>query len=221
MHGVASGNPAETQGGTDVPVSSRLCQPGEPKANHGHDRGGSCRRRAAAPVPGIYVNPANGNRIQLNPDASFVAQDTGRSLTGRYSFNLISLAVQNKNNLQLAVAETGSTVFLGLQNGKITDQAGNAWEKQSTDGAARLGAQRPGPLAPIYVSSQNTGDRLQLNRDRTFSLQEGGQSFSGTYSVAGTTLTLHIVQLQKDVDIAIQGNRLIVNGDEVWIQPNQ
>ena len=32
---------------------------------------------------------------------------------------------------------------------------------------------------------------------------------------------IYIVQLQKDVDIAIQGNRLIVNGDEVWIQPNQ
>ena len=173
------------------------------------------------PVPGVYVNPANGNRIQLNPDASFLAQDTGRSLTGRYSFNLIPLAIQNKNNLQLAVAETGSTVFLGLQDGKITDQAGNAWEKQSTEGAARPGTQRPVPLAPVYVSSQNTGDRLQLNRDKTFSLQEGGQSFSGSYFVAGTTLTLHIVQLQKDVEIAIQGNRLIVNGDEVWIQPNQ
>ena len=32
---------------------------------------------------------------------------------------------------------------------------------------------------------------------------------------------IYIVQLQKDVGIAIQGNRLIVNGDEVWIQPNQ
>jgi hypothetical protein len=60
-----------------------------------------------------------------------------------------------------------------------------------------------------------------LNRNNTFALQEGGQSFSGTYSVNGSTLRLHIVQLQKDVDIAIQGNRLIVNGDEVWIQPNQ
>jgi len=77
---------------------------------------------------------------------------------------------------------------------------------------------RPGPL---YISSQNGGDRLQLNGDNTFSLQEGGQSFSGSYLVTGTTLKLHIVELQKDVDIAIQGNRLVVNGDELWIQPNQ
>ena len=78
------------------------------------------------PVPGVYVNPANGNRIQLNSDASLVLQESGQSFTGRYSFNLIPLAIQNKNNLQLSVAETGSTVFLGLQDGKITDHAGNA-----------------------------------------------------------------------------------------------
>jgi hypothetical protein len=173
------------------------------------------------PVPGVYVNSANGNRIQLNPDASFVAQDTGRSLTGRYSFNLIPLAIQNKNNLQLSVTEVGSTVFLGLQNGKISDQAGNTWEKQFTDGAAPPVTQGPVSLASVYVSSQNTGDRLQLNRDKTFSLQEGGQSFSGSYSVAGTTLTLHIVQLEKDVDISIQGTRLTVNGNETWIQPGK
>jgi len=173
------------------------------------------------PVPGVYVNAANNDSIQLNPDASFVAQDTGRSLTGRYSFNSIPLAIQNKANLQLSIADTGETVVLGLQDGRIVDQAGNAWAKQSTDGATSAAAERPGPLAPVYVSSQNSADRLQLNRDNTFSLQEGGQSFSGTYSVAGSMLKLHIVQLQKDVDIAIQGNRLIVNGDEVWIQANQ
>ena len=51
----------------------------------------------------------------------------------------------------------------------------------------------------------------------SFSLQEGGQSFSGTYSVTGTTLKLQIVQLQKSVDIVIRGNQLIVNGDEAWV----
>jgi hypothetical protein len=76
-------------------------------------------------------------------------------------------------------------------------------------------------LGSVYVNSQNNADRLQLKPDRSFSLQEGGQPFSGTYSMSESTLKLHIEQLQKDVDIAIQGNRLIVNGDEVWIQPNQ
>jgi hypothetical protein len=60
-----------------------------------------------------------------------------------------------------------------------------------------------------------------MSPDGSFSLQEGGQSFSGSYSVTGSVLRLHIVQLQKDVEIAIQGDRLVVNGEETWTQPNK
>jgi hypothetical protein len=95
----------------------------------------------------------------------------------------------------------------------VTKSQGDATRSEGNSPAAA-------GLGPVYVNSQNGADRLQLGSDMTFSLQEGGQSFSGTYSVAGSTLMLHIVQLQKDVDIAMQGNRLIVNGEEVWIQPN-
>jgi hypothetical protein len=86
---------------------------------------------------------------------------------------------------------------------------------------AAQGTQPLQTLGPVYVNSQNNDDRLQLNSDGSFSLQEGGQSFSGMYSVAGATLKLQIVQLQKDVDISIQGNQLIVNGNETWIQPSR
>jgi hypothetical protein len=68
-----------------------------------------------------------------------------------------------------------------------------------------------------YVNSQSTTDRLQLNKDGSFALTEGGQSFSGTFAIAGANLKLHIVELQKDVDIAIQDKQLIVNGNEVWV----
>ena len=82
--------------------------------------------------------------------------------------------------------------------------------------AAEVSAQKPS-LAPVYVSTQDAASRLQLKpSDGSFSLAEGGQQFSGTYSVNGKVLRLHIVQLQKDVDIAIDGNRLIVNGSEIW-----
>lgn len=79
----------------------------------------------------------------------------------------------------------------------------------------------PPALGSVYVSSQNSADRLQLNGGNSFSLQEGGQSYSGTYAVNGNTLTLHIVQLAKDVDIVIDGSKLIVNGEEIWTQPGQ
>jgi len=74
-------------------------------------------------------------------------------------------------------------------------------------------------LGSVYVNAQDPAERLQLNEsDGSFSLLEGGQKFSGTYTVSGDVLRLHIVQLGKDVDIAIDGRRLIVNGAEVWVQ---
>jgi hypothetical protein len=79
---------------------------------------------------------------------------------------------------------------------------------------------RPSPttLGSLYVNSQNSADRLKLNADGSFSLQEGGQAFNGTYLVDGATLRIHILQLGKDVDITIRGSALIVNGQEVWDQ---
>ncbi len=55
-----------------------------------------------------------------------------------------------------------------------------------------------------------------MHADDSFSLQEGGGSFTGKYSVIGATLRLHIVELQKDVDIPVQGENLLVNGAEIW-----
>jgi hypothetical protein len=68
----------------------------------------------------------------------------------------------------------------------------------------------------LYVSAQSAGDRLQLYQDGAFDLDEGGQRYSVSYAVSNTTLKLHLTELQKDVDLAMQGNQLIVNGNETW-----
>ena len=80
---------------------------------------------------------------------------------------------------------------------------------------------RSSGLGSVYVNAGNAADRLQLDTDGSFSLQEGGQSFTGSYSVAGSSLKLHIAQLQKDVDILVQGDDLVVNGEEIWNQPKK
>ncbi len=86
--------------------------------------------------------------------------------------------------------------------------------------ATEIAAQKAG-LGPVYVNSQDTSERLQLNSlDNSFALREGGQRFTGSYSVSGNMLRLHIAELDKDVEIAIDGKRLIVSGGEVWVQPN-
>ena len=86
--------------------------------------------------------------------------------------------------------------------------------------ATEIAARKAG-LGPVYVNSQDATERLQLNSlDNSFALREGGQRFTGTYSVSGGMLKLHIVELDKDVEIAIDGKRLIVSGGEIWLQPN-
>lgn len=103
-----------------------------------------------------------------------------------------------------------------LDLGPIQDQITQALAIETSE----AGAPSPQPvLGSVYVNSQNPADKLQLNADSSFSLQEGGQAFSGTFAVSGDTLKLHIVQLGKDVDIAIDGKTLIVNGEETWTQP--
>jgi TolA-binding protein len=88
--------------------------------------------------------------------------------------------------------------------------------------AVEISARKNAPgLGSVYVNAQDAAERLQLNgSDGSFSLLEGGQKFSGTYTVNGNVLTLHIAQLAKDVDIAIDGSRLVVNGAEIWVQPD-
>jgi hypothetical protein len=83
------------------------------------------------------------------------------------------------------------------------------------------GARSPSTLGPVYINSQSAGDRLVMKADGSFSLSEGGQNYTGSYSVTGAALKLHINELQKDAEIAIQGNQLVVNGDEIWVQPGQ
>jgi hypothetical protein len=108
-----------------------------------------------------------------------------------------------------------------LDAAAVQDAIAQVFSIDNTPVSPPLQPQQPLALGSVYVSSQNNADRLQLNAGNAFSLQEGGQSFSGTYAVNGTTLTLHIVQLSKDVDIVIDGAKLVVNGDEVWTQPGQ
>jgi hypothetical protein len=117
-----------------------------------------------------------------------------------------------------AVQAVIETVF-SIQNGPPPQQQ----VQQAAQPEPPLQPQPPVPatasLGAIYVNSQLAADRLQLNPGGSFSLTEAGQAFSGNYSVNGNTLKLHIVQLDKDVDIAIDGDKLIVNGSEIWVQP--
>ena len=76
---------------------------------------------------------------------------------------------------------------------KFPDDAGPA----NGAGDRREAPQTLAPVAQLrlpsrYVSAQTPADQLQLNADNSFSLQEAGQSYHGTFIVNGNTVELSI-----------------------------
>jgi hypothetical protein len=86
----------------------------------------------------------------------------------------------------------------------------------------------PVPAVPLklpatYVSAQAPADQLQLNADNTFSLQEAGQSYSGTFAANGSALKLNISG-GPETTATVQGNNLTDGSGQTWVlraQPAQ
>lgn len=79
---------------------------------------------------------------------------------------------------------------------------------------------RPLSLPATYVSAQTPADQIQLRADHSFSLQEGGQTFRGTFEANGNTLVLHIVENNTDTAVTVQGNKLTDSSGQVWVLQN-
>lgn len=56
---------------------------------------------------------------------------------------------------------------------------------------------------------------MRLNADNTFSLQESGQTYSGTFLIAGNTLKLDIANGVKTT-ASIQGESLVDSSGQTW-----
>jgi len=97
------------------------------------------------------------------------------------------------------------------------------------------GAQAPMPTQPIsaqaappgalnlpctYVSAQAPTDQLQLNADNTLALQEGGQTYHGTFKTNGNTLELNIDPDIKTT-VTIDGDHLRDASGQTWILQEQ
>jgi hypothetical protein len=91
--------------------------------------------------------------------------------------------------------------------------------------APAVPAPAPGPAIPLklpatYVSAQSPADQLQLNADNTFSLQEAGQSYSGTFAANGSALKLNISGGPEST-ATIQGNNLTDGSGQTWVLREQ
>jgi hypothetical protein len=88
--------------------------------------------------------------------------------------------------------------------------------------------QEPSPAAQVpaaallklpltYVRAQTPADQLQLNADNSFSLQEAGETYHGTFSVSGNTLELRISETNTNTTATMQGSNLTDSSGQTWV----
>jgi hypothetical protein len=179
-------------------------------------------------IAGTYVmTKAPDNWLALNADGTLVLRQKGRTYPGDFKIE------GSKLTLWIGTSRTRSTSV--LQGDTMTDPEGSAWVKQKSALGAAPSVAPPPPVVPVappvaplklpctYVSAQAPADQLQLNADNTFSLQEAGQSYGGTFAANGSALKLNISG-GPETTATIQGNNLTDGSGQTWVlreQPSQ
>jgi hypothetical protein len=75
-------------------------------------------------------------------------------------------------------------------------------------------------LPSTYVKAQAPADQLRLNADNTFSLQEAGQPYHGTFLANGNSVELSISDGPRTT-ATVQGNNLTDSSGQRWVLREQ
>jgi hypothetical protein len=149
----------------------------------------------------------------LNADGTFFLVQKGRNYSGTFALDGNKLLIRmGTTALQQAGVLQGDTL--------IDSDDGSAWVKQKAAPAAAVPASAPLRLPATYVSAQASADRLQLNADNSFSLQEAGQPYRGTFTVNGNAVELNIADGPKTT-VTIEGNSLKDSNGQTWVLREQ
>jgi hypothetical protein len=166
-------------------------------------------------LAGLWDVQGTGAQIQLNPDGTFSQHaPDGQERPGHYTVN--------GDSLILTYTATGRSSTFSIRGDTVYVGARLAWVRHGGGQSSVLVEKLP--VAPLklpaaYSSSQNPADKLQLNADNTFSLQEGGQAYQGTFAANGNTLELNINGSKTTA--TIQGNNLTDGSGQVWVLGEQ
>ena len=169
------------------------------------------------PLAGLWDVQGTGAQIQLNPDGSFSQHaPDGQERPGHYTVN--------GDSLILTYIATGRSATFSIRGDTIYVGARLAWVRHG-GGPTPSAVPAPASVAPLrlpatYASAQTPTDKLQLNADNTFSLQEGGQGYQGTFAANGNTVELNISGGSKTT-ATIQGNNLTDSSGQVWVLGEQ
>jgi len=166
------------------------------------------------PVAGLYSAQQTGAQLQLNPDGSFSLHTAnGQVSPGHYTVN--------GNKLVLTYTATGlSTTPFTIQGDKIYAGARLGWIRQGDVPPPVVPQSAPLRLPATYASAKTPADQLQLNADNSFSLQEGGQAYKGTFVANGNAVELNITGGPKTT-ATLEGNNLTDSGGQVWVLGEQ
>jgi hypothetical protein len=168
-------------------------------------------------LSGLYFLQQTGAKLQLNPDGSFsLLAANGQVSPGHFTVSSDTLA--------LTYSATGRSSVFRIQGDKFYASSGLAWVRVGDS------PQPPPPPPPpplklpsTYAKAQTPSDQLQLNDDHTFSLQEAGQTYGGTFTANGATVELNIKDGPTST-ATIQGDNLTDSSGQSWVlqkQPSQ
>jgi hypothetical protein len=195
--------------------------------------------------PGISANPAFGDTYTSNfyaPHAGSVTQQkpSGKRGAGKRLPFIDSLIVGEKVYVT-NIDATDSSVTLNVQTCTPSSQhasyqlvyraaltfqfpqayveIANIKEIAATIAEVFTVAQpAPPQVSGLFVNSGNRAEQLQLNGNGSFSLTEGGRSFTGRFSVHDDRLVLLISETGNSATATIQGGKILDNDGKTWVQ---
>jgi len=175
------------------------------------DQGGAAPSAAAASVAGWWDVKGTGAQMELSPDGTFIQHGRdGQPRPGTYTVN--------GNSLVLTYTATGMSNTFTLQGDNVYVGSRLAWVRHAD-------APPPPPppdttpvtlkLPATYTNYQSPSDEIQLRADYTLSLQEGGQTYQGTFQVNGNSLAIKVNETANSA--TLDGNKLIDASGQTWI----
>jgi len=163
-------------------------------------------------LAGLWDVQGTGAQIQLNPDWSFSQHGSdGQERPGHYTVNGDVLALTYTATGRSSTSSIrGDSIYIGSRLVRV----------RHADATPPPPPHVPPKLPATYVSAQVATDQLHLNADNSFSLQAGGEAYSGTFTVSGSTLELNISDGTKST-ATIQGNTLTDSNSQTWVLREQ
>ena len=165
-------------------------------------------------VAGLYVlREAPDNRLQLNADGTFLLVQLGKNYSGTFTIYANKLTIHQTGVRTPQQAGT-------IQGDTLIDPKNSVWVKQTPATTVAVPTVAPLHLPSTYVNVQTPTDQIQLNADNSFTLQEAGQSFQGTFVASGNAVELNISGGTKTT-ATIQGDDLTDSGGQKWVRREQ